>query len=176
MIRDAFVRDSDLNVFFGNIACKRPLTTSLPQCQNERVNNRFGFPLGITSKSCGGISICGIPQAFFNPVQGLRLQFKDTDRFGKHEFEDPTILPLFDWTKVQLSQETGCGKIVHRVMINGMEKYRKEFSSARIFTNLEVYASGPYSADIPNRGYIKGLSVQIREEPKLQQRITQRDL
>ena len=128
----------------------------------------------VTADSCGGMDKCRIPYVLFNPEMGIRVILFDKDEFERHEFVDPSILPLFEWTRIQISQESECGQIVQRVTINGVEKCRKEVESARRMTNLKVYASGPWSANIAERGYMKGLSIQIREE--LHQRISHRDL
>ena len=101
----------------------------------------------------------------------------DEGEFERHEFHDPSILPHFEWTKIEISQEIECeDQIIHRVTINGMEKYRKEVESARRVRNLKVYASALWHATIREWGYMKGLSIQIREDPKLHQRISHRDL
>ena len=143
---------------------------------NNAHNGPWSNVLYITADSCGGIHKCRVPAVLFNPEMGIRVILFDKDEFERHEFVDPSILPNFEWTTIQISQESECGQIVQRVTINGVEKYRKEVESARRITNLKVYASGPWSADIPERGYMKGLSIQIREDPKLHQRISHRDL
>ena len=106
--------------------------------------------------------------------------FKDLDGFGYKKFEDSTIGPLLEWTKVEMSQVIECGQVVHRVSINGVKKYREESNAeknARRLTNLDVYTSGTKAGwyNPPERGFIKGLSIEIREEPK-PQKISRKDL
>ena len=127
----------------------------------------------IMADSCGGHRRCKW-DVKFNPEMGLYVSFRDMDEFGRHGFSDTLILPHFAWTNVQLSQETECGQIVHRVIINGVEKYRKEVESARKITNLNLNIASSYFP-IPERGYMKGLSIQIKEETK-PERISHRDL
>ena len=126
----------------------------------------------ITADSCGGWRQCRLPKVTFNPEMGINVNFCDKDAFGLHDFRDPSILPLFEWTKVQIAQETECGQIVHRVIINGVEKYKKEVEEARKITNLDLNLASSYFPK-PERGYIKGLTIQIKEE---NERIFHREL
>ena len=119
-------------------------------------------------------------QVAFNPNDGLRVAFNDKGGFGSKKFSDQSIGPLLVWTKVEMSQVIECGQVVHRVNINGVKKYREENNAgkaARILTNLDVYTSGLESGwyNPPERGFIKGLSIEIREEPK-PLRISRNDL
>ena len=138
------------------------------------MNSPWSSILIITADSCGGWRKCRLPKVTFNPEMGIQVSFCDKDAFGTHDFIEPSILPLFEWTKVQIAQETTCGQIIHRVIINGVEKYRKEVHSARKITNLNLNIASSYFP-IPERGYMKGLSIQIKEETK-PERISHRDL
>ena len=120
-------------------------------------------------------------QMNYNPGNRMTYNFKDPDGFGyKTLFKYATIGPLLEWTKVEMSQVIECGLVVHRVSINGVKKYREESNAeknARRLTNLDVYTSGTKAGlyNPPERGFIKGLSIEIREEPK-PLRISRNDL
>ena len=141
---------------------------------NAPGGSQYGWG-NLLSNSCGGN--CNIPTVNFHPIRGIRIVLKDEKEFGNHKFDDQSISHV-DWTKIQISQEIeSTGQIVHRLTINGVEKGRLEVQKAREITNLEVYASGPHHKDIPDLGYMKGLSIQIWEVvEELQQRISHRDL
>ena len=84
---------------------------------SNMANLLWGNLLQITSDSCGDYRKCCNAAVQFNPEMGIRVRFCDTDAYEQHDFVDPSILPLFEWTKVQMAQETECGQIVHRVII-----------------------------------------------------------
>jgi len=129
---------------------------------NNAHNGPWSNVLYITADSCGGIHKCRVPNVLFNPEMGVKVILYDKGEFEQHEFHDPSILPHFEWTKIEISQEIECDQIIHQVTINGVEKYRKEVEGARRIRNLKVYASALWGALIQERGYMKGLSIQIR--------------
>ena len=136
--------------------------------RNVNVNDFFVFFVNIFQITwCGAQHQCSF-RAFYHPNEGLKVEFNDKGGFGSKSFSDPTIGPLLEWTKVEMSQVIECGQVVHRVSINGVKKYREEINAgktARILTNLDVYTAST-GFNVPERGFIKGLSIKIREEPK----------
>ena len=122
--------------------------------------------LMVTSDSCGGPSLCRVPSVFFNPNHdGVMVQWRqDQDGFGPHYIQN-LDWSLYDWTQVEISQEIEGDEIVCWVSINGVEKFRERNPNARELTNVDVYASDPWHLPNPSLGDVRGLLIEIKEEP-----------
>ena len=119
-----------------------------------------------------------LPAVYYDLDLGIKVRIQDEAESGMLvNWIDKSIEPLHEWTKIQISQESECGEIIHRVVINGIrvtngvkersnKVHTKRSKNGRMMTNLDVFASDRLEPRIPDRGIVRGLSIQTRKDPE----------
>ena len=124
----------------------------------DLLTKKRGFlpPRVFLSKSGGIKIISGVNK----PMFGRMFLPKNYKTLQKRE----------EWVKIEISQELRLGRLWYRVMIDGVEKFSVENKTPHFFENVKLYTGYKASMLDPFKGWIKELSIQIKEDNVIKHR------
>ena len=117
---------------------------------------RFMFGSGDSTYTKYGNRIPAV--YYYSSLSKLRIYF---DINGKtRNYQDVSPITIRKWHSIEIGQKRDGNSFVYSTKVNGKIEYNVINTDARMFSNVKVYASGPWYTSQP--GFFKNLYVDTK--------------
>ena len=106
------------------------------------------------------------PAVNFHPEKGLVIR-NDAVKYRRYKVAIPKVArkPKRKWTNIKMSQQLMKGKLMFRVVIDGVEEALTEIKDPNFLQNVEAFAAYTYRRQPPViDGWMRGLRIKFKEK------------
>ena len=107
------------------------------------------------------------PVVHFHPEKGLTIRNDAVKSRYKVEVPEVAKKPKGKWISVKMSQLLMKGKLMFRVLIDGVEEALTEIKDPQFYYNVQVFATYTFKQEPPVLdGWMRGLRIKFKENER----------